>query len=117
RIAGAEALRDDARLIREQVDRCRDIVQRLSARSGGTLGEAPELVDVAQVIGELRGKMDEAQNGRLDVQVEATGPIRVPWRGLAQALGSLVKNAFDASDEKETRVLLAVETSGQHARF
>jgi two-component system sensor histidine kinase RegB len=117
RIAGAEELRDDARLIREQVERCRDIVQRLGARSAGTLGEAPELVEVGQVISELRRKMDEAQNHRLDVEVQAPEPIRVPWRGLAQALGSLVKNAFDASDEEGARVLLAVEASTRHTRF
>ncbi len=117
RMAGAEDLRDDARLIREQVDRCRDIVQRLNARSGGALGEAPELVDVGQVIRELREKIDEAHNGRLDIRVEVVEPIRVPWRGLAQALGSLVKNAFDASDEKEARVLLAVEGRAGRTRF
>jgi two-component system sensor histidine kinase RegB len=116
-ISGAEALRDDARLIREQVDRCRDIVQQLAARSGGTLGEAPELVDVGQVVLELRRRIDDAQNSRLDIEVEATAPIHVPWRGLAQALGSLVKNAFDASDQPGARVLLSVEASTRLARF
>jgi two-component system sensor histidine kinase RegB len=117
KMVGAEALHDDARLIREQVYRCRDIVQRLGARSGGALGETPELVEIGQVIGELRRKMDDAQNRQLDVEVEAAEPIHVPWRGLAQALGSLVKNAFDASDAPAARVLLAVEASPHHARF
>jgi two-component system sensor histidine kinase RegB len=116
-ISGAEALHDDARLIREQVERCRDIVQRLGARSGGTLGEAPELVEIGAVIHELRRKMDDGQNGRLDIEVEAAEPIVVPWRGLAQALGSLVKNAFDASDAPDARVLLSVEASTGHTRF
>jgi len=116
-ISGAEALRDDARLIREQVDRCRDIVQQLGARSGGPLGEAPELVDVRQVVLELRRRIDDAQNSHLDVEVEAAAPIQVPWRGLAQALGSLVKNAFDASDQPGARVLLSVEASNRLARF
>jgi two-component system, sensor histidine kinase RegB len=117
KMVGAEALHDDARLIREQVDRCRDIVQRLAARSGGALGEAPELVEIGQVIRELRRKMDDAQNRQLDVQVEAAELVHVPWRGLAQALGSLVKNAFDASDGPTARVLLAVDASPHHARF
>jgi two-component system sensor histidine kinase RegB len=117
RIEGAEALRDDARLIREQVNRCRDIVQRLSGRAGGALGEAPELVEVDRVVWELRRKMEAAQSDRLDVEAEASAAIRVPWRGLAQALGSLVKNAFDASDGPDARVLLAIEASRLSARF
>jgi two-component system sensor histidine kinase RegB len=117
RLSGAEALREDASLIREQVDRCRDIVQRLGARSGGILGEAPETVDVEEIIVELRRKMDSAQNGRLDIEMKAPGPIRVPWRGLAQALGSLVKNALDASEETGARVVLAVDASTRRARF
>ncbi len=114
---GAAQLREDATLIRQQVDRCRDIVQRLSARSGATPGEAPELIDMGQLIDALQSRLDDAQRARLDVQGEPMEPIRVPWRGLAQALGSLVKNAFDATEEPEARVVLTVETSAQQARF
>jgi two-component system sensor histidine kinase RegB len=116
-VQGAAELRDDARLIREQVDRCRDIVQQLSARSGATPGEAPELVDIGHLIGELESRLDEAHRARLDVRGDTTEPIRVPWRGLAQALGSLVKNAFDATEEPGARVVLTVEASAHQARF
>jgi two-component system sensor histidine kinase RegB len=45
-IAGARSLREDARLIRQEVDRCGDIVQQMSARAGGPVGEVPETIDV-----------------------------------------------------------------------
>ncbi|MEO6418095.1 MAG: histidine kinase dimerization/phospho-acceptor domain-containing protein [Polyangiaceae bacterium] len=108
-LEGAEALRDDARLIRQEVDRCRDIVQQMGARAGSALGELPESVDVERIVTELRSRLGEPLAARLDVRAEDVSPIMVPWRGLVQALGSLVKNAFDASDVTGTRVVLAVE--------
>jgi two-component system sensor histidine kinase RegB len=42
--------------------------------------------------------------------------MTVPWRGLAQALGSLVKNAFDASDGAAP-VLLEIESTASRTRF
>ncbi len=90
-----ESLRDDAKLVREQVERCRVILQSLSARSGQLAGEAVTTfpVDVW---------LDDATAGLLGTErvvrpavsaLEVTGPRAA----LAQALRNLVKNALEAS--------------------
>jgi two-component system, sensor histidine kinase RegB len=116
-IAGADGLREDARLIRGQVDRCRDIVHRLSARSSGAPGEAAELIAVDQFIVQLRTRLDDPRIRRLDVRADGAQPILVPWRGLVQVLGSLIKNAFDATEEADSLVILTIETADRAARF
>jgi two-component system sensor histidine kinase RegB len=116
-LSGAADLRDDARLIRQEVDRCRDIVQRMSAGAGGALGEAPEGVDPARIATELKARLDLPLATRLDVDATAAPvELTVPWRGLVQTLVTLVKNAFEASSA-DARVALTIEASGERARF
>jgi len=113
----AEALREDARLIREEVDRCRDIVQQMSARAGESLGEAPERVRLAAIGAAVRARLPEDRRALFDA--EYTDPELVlvtPARGLAQALASLVKNAFEASAEG-ARVSLHAAQDGSSVRF
>jgi two-component system sensor histidine kinase RegB len=110
-IPGAESLCADARLIRQEVDRCRDIVRQMSARAGDPIGEVAERVEVRAIVSELRRRLPEARAARLDVRLAGAESFTLPWRGLVQALVSLVNNAFDASDASEARgrrVLLSV---------
>src|SRR5205085_4736200 len=103
------ALREDARLIRGEVARCRDIVQQMSARSGASLGEAPERVALGTIAAEVRAKVGDERAARLDAVVpEAEAILFTPSRGLVQALASLVKNAFEAS-RADGRVALRAE--------
>lgn len=116
-LAGTEALRDDARLIRQEVDRCRDIVQQMGARAGSALGEVSESVEVERIVRELQSRLGQSLSARLDVRAALAPPITVPWRGLVQTLGSLLKNAFDASEVSGARVVLAVEHTTDRVRF
>jgi two-component system, sensor histidine kinase RegB len=116
-IASAESLREDARLIRQEVDRCRDIVRQMSARAGDALGEAPESVEVAAIVSELRRRFDDGRSACLDVRVSGLRVLTVPWRGLVQAVASLVKNALEASEGSGRRVVLSVDARSSRARF
>ena len=89
---------EDARLIREQVQRCREILEQMSADAGATAGEALETITIQHFIEDT---LDEHPRGEL-VQVRLEGEsaavaIRVPPHALAQALRSVLKNARDAS--------------------
>lgn len=108
------ALAADARLIREEVERCSRIVQQMSGRAGEAMGEARVVTPIAEVVEAIRARVPA---DRLDVALDAA-PARatLPARGLAQALGSLVKNAFDAS-AGDARVSLRVEGAGDTLRF
>jgi two-component system sensor histidine kinase RegB len=90
-----EALRDDARLVRAEVDRSRAVLDRLSLRAGELRGENAEPVPLRS-LAEGLADLPQATRSRVDVACgEAT--VRVPRRALEQVLTSLVRNALDAS--------------------
>jgi two-component system sensor histidine kinase RegB len=117
-VKDAGALAGDARLIRDEVDRCRRIVQEMSGRSGEAMGEAPEEVSIDALATEVRART--AARDRLVVRVDPALPSRVtvPGRGLTQALCNLVKNGLEASDgASDDRIELSVRRAGASIHF
>jgi|HubBroStandDraft_6_1064221.scaffolds.fasta_scaffold87555_3 two-component system sensor histidine kinase RegB len=87
----------DARLIREQVGRCRAILDQM-AQGAGTVGEHVAACTVAQLLDETLVGIREAPNVVREISDDvASSVLRVPPRALSQALRSLVTNAQDAS--------------------
>lgn len=96
--ARSSALADDSRLIRTEVDRCRQILLRMSAEGAEPPGEAPERAPVDALLRELARAYP--QSGRVRVVPLQAAPVpvvTVPRRALEQALMALVKNALEAS--------------------
>lgn len=84
-------LAEDADLIREEVARCRAILDRLANQAG----DPAETLALPEVLGEVRARFAQE---RLVVQDDSeTATLVAPRQALVQALVSLVKNAFDAS--------------------
>jgi len=109
------ALVEDSRLIRTEVERCREILWRMSVCGAEPAGQASEQVEVQQL---LQGLFDEIPQ-RLRLRVEAAEllpALMIPKRAVEQALIALVKNAFDAS-EPESEVRLSVKHSGDFLQF
>ncbi len=86
----------DARLIRDEVARCRRILGRMSAEAGDGPGE--EIVGTAlpdlgrQILGEMAGA------SAVVLSVEGGDePVDLPREGLATSVRALVQNALDAS--------------------
>jgi two-component system sensor histidine kinase RegB len=97
REAAAAAMRDDARLIRTEVERCRGILQQLSADAGESMGEAPVPVTADDLSRRLQTSLSASEAARVQVEVEpGTVPLRLPQTALTQALRSLVRNALEA---------------------
>jgi two-component system sensor histidine kinase RegB len=101
---GEEGVAEDARLIRDQVDRCRVILDRMSARSVGPEGGgAPEAIPTADLLRWLRETLgvDERQ-----LVLEPDGPeqVRAPRHDLEEALLPLVANALQAAPGGVVRV-------------
>jgi len=86
---------EDARLVRAQVDRCRDILRGMSASSGELAGEASTRFPVETWLGEAVAS--SSQPGRVRVETSG-GEVEGPRRALTLALKNLVKNALEASD-------------------
>ena len=114
---GAAELSDDARLIRGQVERCRDILARMSARGGEPLGEAPASISVRELLGKVEAGLPEALRGRLVIEAPANLlRVELPVEATAQALVALVKNGFDASPAGGA-VTVAVSADDNDVRF
>ncbi|HEY5938983.1 MAG TPA: ATP-binding protein, partial [Kofleriaceae bacterium] len=87
----------DARLIREQVGRCRTILEQM-AQGAGTVGESVASCTVGELLEETLVGIREAPTVHRDMPGElAKSALRLPPRAVSQALRSLVTNAQDAS--------------------
>ncbi len=89
----------DARLIREQVERCRAILVQMAADAGESTGEALATVPIASLVESALG--DLAGRARVAVAAApADAVVHVPPRALAQALRGVVKNALEAATDE-----------------
>ncbi|WP_426757251.1 ATP-binding protein [Myxococcus sp. Y35] len=111
-----EAL-EDARLIRDEVERCRDILERMSARAGQTLGEVPEQTTPGAVLARLREQLGAAEQARLQLEPGPDVPFWCPVRGLVQVLMNLVRNGLHASEATQASVLVSAHREADRLRF
>jgi two-component system, sensor histidine kinase RegB len=87
-----EAL-DDARLIRTEVERCRAIVQRMSAQAGETMGEVPRGAAAEEIVrGGIERLGREAVAGVV-VESGVEAAVLCPVEGAMQVLSSIIQNA------------------------
>ncbi len=107
----------DAHLIREQVERCRQILDHLTADAGETAGEAIVPVLVATIVDDaLRGVDDDP---RIRVVIEGAPeprPLLAPPRAITQALRGVIDNARHAAPS-DGSVLLRVRVDTNGCRF
>ena len=107
----------DARLIREEVDRCQLILDQMSGRAGGRAAEAAEPVRIDTVLADVKARLTPDAAGRLRAHAaQALPTLVVPRAGLVQVLLSLIKNAFDATPGPEP-VTLEIDAAGGQFTF
>ncbi len=104
---------EDARLIRSQLRRCRQILDQMNAAAGEVTGEAPTPVSLRTLIASVRSEFATEEAARIEVDAEASDAVIVPHRAFARALHSLLQNALDAGgDHDVVRVLVAPDPAG-----
>jgi two-component system sensor histidine kinase RegB len=90
----------DLQIVRDQVARCRDILDRMSANAGETAGEALSEFAAREWIGAALEGFKARDRVAIEASQDALGAIvRGPPRALADALRGLLKNAAQASDD------------------
>ena len=115
----AEELIPDARLIRQEVERCREILQQMATRAGEGAGEMLSRVsvggverDLSEALGSRAAQLAFEREGELS-------EIVAPKRLLVQVLANLVRNAFDAQAEagKVEPVRVVTRIDAERAAF
>lgn len=90
----------DTRLIREQVERCREILYQMSADAGEHLAESLRVFTLDELCTEVLDWFPENDRKRIQVQCPLKGfSIRMPYRTLKRIIRGLIKNAVDASED------------------
>lgn len=112
--AESPELAADARLIREEVGRCRAILEQMAQGAGRTVGESVSAWTVEELLAETLIGIREAPTVHKDLPSElAKTPLRIPPRAVSQALRSLVTNAQDASPPTAAVVVSVRATDGE----
>ncbi len=94
-----DTLKDDAKLIRTEVDRCQVILDGMSGRAPDGAPSAAEPLTPAALAQLVRSRLTDTQQQRLQVEIAADHATpSVAGAAMVQAISSLLKNAFDASD-------------------
>ncbi len=110
-----DAVAEDSRLIRTEVDRCREILWRMSVQGAQPAAHASEPVDASELLDDVSRGIQ--QPGRLEISF--MGPpvaLTVPRRAVAQALIALTRNALEASSPDST-VRVIARQAGQRFQF
>lgn len=112
RAATSDEMLEDAQLIRSEVDRCREILDRLrSEEMVAWLTQEPEWIEPGELVEHLKVSLGPAA-GRLQTSVEpGTTRLRVMSQALVQVLIILVRNAIDASPP-DAQVKLTISATG-----
>jgi two-component system sensor histidine kinase RegB len=116
-LARDPALGADAKLLRDEVKRCRDILARMRPASDGELDDF-RVVTASELAAAVRERLPASARDRLDLVLEHDAPVElcVPLAPLAQALAGLAKNGVEASAQDE-RVRLYVGTDERGAQI
>lgn len=94
---------DDTRLIREQVDRCREILYQMSADAGEHLAEALKDFTISKLFKKVLSGFPEGIQQQIQLNCDIMDmSIRMPFRTVYRIIRGLIKNAIDASPEGQT---------------
>lgn len=116
-LVDGDELRDDARLIRSEVERCQLILQRMSADGAEPMGESPRSIQVNKLLEETLGQLPEARRSWVSLELTGASEMAVlPVRATVQSLVALVQNAIEASVEPK-RVILKAQRAGHELIF
>ena len=90
-------LRDDAQLIRKEIDRCRRLLDDMAGRIAEPTGEAPRPAALAAALGEAIARLPPGDRGRVALDVTSNTSVVWPVGVIAHAVANLVSNGLHAS--------------------
>jgi two-component system sensor histidine kinase RegB len=106
---GDPSLIAEARHVRREVARCREILDRLAADAGEHTGQAPVRTTFAELRASLGVELGPRELERVDFSIEAPDhAFASPRRGLVLALANLIKNGVEAYPQADARGRVSV---------
>ncbi|HTY64103.1 MAG TPA: ATP-binding protein [Acidobacteriota bacterium] len=107
---------EDARLIRTEVQRCSQILHRMSARGGEPMGESRTKVNFADFMDGLRSEFPPSERNQLQIIVAGDMEATIPADATRQVLTALVRNAVESSSDGRP-ISITAEIADARARF
>lgn len=109
--ANHDAVTEDARIIRSEVERCRRILERMSVQCAEPMGETPQRACVRDLLAQVLAAFPESQRAWLKIELsdEALSAV-LPARAVTQSLAALVQNALDANLDRRPILITATAT-------
>lgn len=97
-----QAIADDARLVRQQVERCRDILDQMSGRADPSVAQMAQPLAAADIVAQALAGMTRTDQAQVRVTIAPQVPsVRLPLEAAARVVRSLIKNALHASTERQ----------------
>lgn len=109
---------DDVLLIRSEVQRCRQILDKLNYQSTQSLGTTPESLPLTSIPDLVCNNFPEAQKTRIHFLLpKEKVRLLVSREPLIQSLTTLIKNGLEASLDERSPVELKIERDKSDVRF
>ncbi len=119
-----EDLYDDILLIRNQVNRCKELLYQLAAGAGEHMGEEIISFSIRELIDDALVIFDEETKKRIDVDIQVSDQLlTMPVLSLRRVVRGLLKNSLDASPpdakiylsclENKTQFVLSIRDHGE----
>jgi two-component system sensor histidine kinase RegB len=114
----------DATLIRQEVDRCRYILEKLSLETSRSSGQPPEMIPCSEIPSAIRPYLKPQHFQQTEFTVDSSvDSFLLPQLSLLQSLAALIKNGCEASrfqkhlfvrlKSQEEGVLIEVQDEGE----
>lgn len=113
RVGGDGAPVADARLIREQVARCRAILVQMTAGAGESIGETTETLTVGVLLNEAVEGLGSRGQIELFAGDAASRLVNVPRGAVVRAIRNVLKNALEASQNGQPVQVRASVSRGE----
>lgn len=94
----SETVTQDVALIRSELDRCRQILDRMTSTAGDAAGERLRTISIEDFFAETLLGLKEPERIALEITEDAAHTVNLlPVQAAAQAIRNLLQNALDAS--------------------
>jgi two-component system sensor histidine kinase RegB len=111
-----DAVAEDSRLIRSEIERCRRILEGMSAQGAEVPGEMPVRIAISELLLKLSRHLPTELGKRLDIRSDTNETsIVMPVGALVRSLTALIKNAVESGTKEN--VVLHVTASASSIRF